>query len=196
MRTFKFYLSVSALLLAFSFNAYAQEQTNHIYLPRFALKTNALYWATTSANIGFEWGLSKNMSLDVSGNYNPWEFSNNRQIKHWLIQPELRYWLCERFNGHFFGVHGHYAEYNMSNIKMLNIKGYRYEGELYGGGITYGYQWLLNKRWSMEALIGLGYAHLKYDKYKCGDCGKHLGNNKKNYWGPTKIALNMIYIIK
>ena len=68
---------------------------------RVAVKTNALYWATSTPNLGFEVGLAKKITLDVSGNYNPWKFGNDCQIKHWLVQPELRYWLHERFNGHF-----------------------------------------------------------------------------------------------
>ena len=39
----------------------------------------------------------------------------------------------------------------------------RYDGSLYGVGISYGYQWIISKRWSMEATIGVGYARLKYD---------------------------------
>ncbi len=196
MRTCRLYFLTGILLLAFTAGGYAQEQNNQIYLPKFAIKTNALYLATTTFNLGFEVSLSRKMSLDVSGNYNPWEFGNNKQIKHWLVQPELRYWLCERFNGHFFGIHGHYAEYNVSNLNIFGMGNYRYEGNLYGGGISYGYQWLISKRWSMEAEIGVGYARLKYDKHECGHCGQKLGNYSKNYWGPTKVALNMIYVIK
>ena len=39
-----------------------------------AIKTNALYWATSTPNLGFEVGLAKKITLDVSGNYNPWKF--------------------------------------------------------------------------------------------------------------------------
>ena len=148
------------LLLFTSLTGYIQGQVNKdiFYLPQFALKTNALYLGTTTLNLGMEVGLSKHYSLDVSGNWNPWTFSDNKKIKHWGIQPELRYWLCERFNGHFFGLHGHYAKYNVGGIKQLGLKHRRYEGELYGGGISYGYQWILSNRFSMEATLGVGYA--------------------------------------
>ncbi len=39
-------------------------------------------------------------------------------FKHWLVHPEFRYWLCERFNGHFFGVHLLGGEYNISKVKL------------------------------------------------------------------------------
>lgn len=148
------------------------------------------------SNLGFEVALAKKLTLDVSGNYNPWKFSKDRQIKHWLVQPELRYWLCERFNGSFFGLHGHYADVNMSNLDIFGLGNYRYDGKIYGAGISYGYHWILKNRWSMEATIGAGYARLDYDKYACGKCGEKLGHNNKNYFGPTKVGLSIIYTIK
>ena len=59
-----------------------------------AVKTNLLYDATATINAGVEVGLAKRWTLDFSGNYNNWEMSNNRQWKHWLVQPEARYWFC------------------------------------------------------------------------------------------------------
>ena len=117
MKTIKFLL-LAALMLTYTISTYGQDKSH--YMPKFAIKTNALYWATTTANLGFEVGLSKNLTLDVSGNYNPWKFSDHKQIKHWLVQPELRYWLCERFYGHFFGLHAHYAEYIRFGTRTLS----------------------------------------------------------------------------
>ena len=93
--------------------------------------------------------------LDVSGNYNPWKFGDARW-KHWLVQPEVRYWLCESFNGHFFGLHAHYAEYNAGGIDFSTaFRHNRYQGHLYGAGLSYGYQWLIGKRWNLEATVGM-----------------------------------------
>lgn len=163
------------------------------------IKTNVLYDATTTFNLGIEIGLSKKTSLDISANYNPWEFKDHKQFKHWLIQPEFRWWFCERFNGSFLGVHGHYAEYNVSNLHLPfnlypGLKNARYQGNLYGGGITYGYQWIIGNHWNIEASIGAGYARIKYDKYPCGDCGEKLTSGHKNYFGPTKIAISFMYL--
>ncbi|SHF93820.1 DUF3575 domain-containing protein [Dysgonomonas macrotermitis] len=174
----------------------AQNTQENLYKPSFAIKTNALYWLTTTPNLGIEIGLSDKFTLDISGNYNPWDFGDNKKIKHWLVQPEIRYWFCERFNGHFIGFHGHYSEFNVGGIKMLGIEEHRYEGNLYGGGISYGYQWVLSNRWSLEATVGAGYAHIDYDKYRCEECGTKLKSDSKNYWGPTKVGLSVIYIFK
>ncbi|MCD8165058.1 MAG: DUF3575 domain-containing protein [Bacteroides sp.] len=187
---------LSCLLLALLTSMYGQQERKEFYLPSVGLKTNLLYWGTTTPNLGLEFGLSKKTTLDVSGNYNPWTFSDSKKFKHWLVQPEFRFWTCERFYGHFFGVHGHYAEYNVANIKLIGTDDYRYQGKLYGGGVSYGYHWIISKHFSIEATIGVGYAHLKYDKYECGKYGQELGRNNKNYVGPTKAGINLIYVIK
>lgn len=55
------------------------------------------------------------------------------------------------------------------------MKEYVYRGDLYGGGISYGYHWAMGDRWGMEVTVGGGYAQLSYDKYLCRDCGERVG---------------------
>lgn len=167
------------------------------YSQKVAVKSNLLYDATATINLGVEIGLAQKWSLDVSGNYNGWKLGDDMRLKHWLVQPEVRYWLCEKFNGHFFGLHGHYADYNVGGIDFLsdNMKNHRYQGKLYGGGISYGYQWLMSSHWSMEAEIGVGYAHLDQTKYPCAECGTGTAKDR-DYFGVTKLALSIIYVIK
>ncbi|MCM1109569.1 MAG: DUF3575 domain-containing protein [Clostridium sp.] len=167
----------------------------------FGLKTNLIQWATASPNIGIEIGLTERWTLNASGSYNPFEFGNDRKWKHWLVQPEVRFWTCERFNGHFVGVHALGGEFNASRVKMpfgyfTHLKDQRMQGWMAGGGITYGYQWVVSKRFSIEAAIGAGVVHVDYKRYNCNHCGQALEHNHKLYIGPTKLALNLIYFIR
>lgn len=164
------------------------------------IKTNLLYDATTTLNIGAEVRTGDNSSLDIPLSWNPWTFSRNRKWKHILVQPEFRYWLREAFDGHFFGLHAHYAYYNVGRLPhgpfSKYMAGHRFQGRAVGAGISYGYRWdFRNPRWSMEATVGVGYAYLDYDKYACRECGEKLGHDTKNYFGPTKIGLSLIYNI-
>lgn len=168
---------------------------------KLGVKTNVLYDATSTLNLGLELGLSSRWTLDLSGNYNPWTFSENKKLKHWMVQPEGRYWLCERFNGHFFGVHALGGEFNAANLDLpfgtfSALEDSRAQGWFAGGGVGYGYQWLLGKRWSLEAELGLGFIHAGYKRYECEHCGDYLGKATKNYLGVTKAAVSIIYIIK
>jgi len=165
----------------------------------FAFKNNLVYDATLTPNLGMEIGLGKKTTLDIIGGYNPFTYSDKKKFKHWLAQPELRIWFCEKFNGTFFGIHAHGGQFNVAGNHLPfgifpNLKGYRYEGYFYGGGISIGYQWVLSKRWSIETSIGAGYARIEYDKY-CKECGPKLKSDHYNYWGPTKANVSLIYFI-
>lgn len=58
------------------------------------------------------------------GSDNPFPFHNNKKIRHWLVQPELRLWTCQCFAGHFLGLHAHY-EYLMKTwlTRELSMSG-------------------------------------------------------------------------
>ena len=165
-----------------------------------AVKNNVVYDVLATPNLGVELGLGRATTLDISGNYNPFEKNDGKMFKHWLVQPEFRYWLCERFNGHFFGVHLLGGEYNISKVKLpfglaRDGKEHRYDGWYVGGGFIYGYQWMLARKWSIEATVGVGYVRFDYDKYGCRDCSPRLESGTKNYFGPTKLGVNLIFII-
>lgn len=169
--------------------------------PKTSLKTNLLYDATSSFNLGVEFKLSPKYTLDISANYNPWTFSEGKKLKHVWVQPELRYWTCEPFYGHFFGLHAIYTHYNIAKINIPfglfdNLEKYRYQGDGYGAGISYGYQWMLSSRWNLEASLGVGYILFDRKKYLCDNCGKFIDKRKEHYFGPTKLGISLIYIIK
>lgn len=55
--------------------------------------------------------------------------------------------------------------------------------------------WALSKHWNIEAEIGLGYVFSKYDQYECEKCGEKVEDNKAHHYvGPTKAALNLVYV--
>lgn len=169
------------LILLFTLCAGAQERT-------IGIKTNVLYWGALTPNISVEVPLSRKLSIDVLGMYAPWTFKDNKKYLGWGIQPELRLWCCEVFTRHYFGLHFHYALFNIGQESV------RREGDLMGGGLSYGYIWVINNRWNVDFNIGVGYARLDYDKYgqKCGELLKH---ETKNYWGPTKAGITLVYKI-
>ena len=170
--------------------------------PVFAIKTNLLYWATGTPNLSIEFGLGKKTSLDITAGYNPWNlegsFEDNKKLVHWIVRPEFRYWLCERFNGHFFGLHAFYWQYNISehNVPMLFEKEFRYQGNAFGAGVSYGYHWAWSKRWGMEVNLGAGVAFLDYTKKDCVKCGHEVGKYRKNYFGPTSAGIKLLFMAK
>lgn len=164
--------------------------------PRMAIKSNLVSDLTSSLNLGMELKLHSKLTLDLPLQYNPWTFSGEKKMRHFLFQPEARYWLCEAFNRHFVGLHLHGGIYNVGAIGFSDyMKEHRFEGWMLGGGISWGYQWILSPRWSLEATLGVGYAYLDYEVYPCEVCGKKLKESNRHFVGPTRIGISLIYII-
>lgn len=178
--------------------------TQEVKAQQVAVKTNLVYDATANVNAGIEVGLAKRWTLDVSGNLNAWDMSHGRKWKHWFAQPEFRYWFCDRFSGHFIGVHLHGGQYNVGGLKnsikflgtdFSKLGDHRSQGWFAGAGIAYGYTWILGRHWNLEAEIGFGYSYTRYDKYECVGCGRKVEEDKDhNYVGPTKAAINLVYL--
>ena len=168
-----------------------------------ALKSNLLYDATTTINLGFETALAEKWTFDLSGNWNPFQFEDNMKWKHWLIQPEFRYWTGRTFGGHFLAAHLLGGQSNFGNIDGLpnflgsdlsQLADHRYEGWYAGAGVGYGYAWMLGKHWNLEAEIGVGAAYTNFEKYECPKCGKLVGTDDHIYYGLTKLAINLVYL--
>lgn len=173
---------------------------------RFGVKTNLLYGGyARTPNLGIEIGLSPRWTLELSGAYNPFNLkgsdADNKKLVHWVASPEFRYWTCQRFNGHFLGVHGLYGNYNIGgyNLPLLFGKGsrdYRHEGQAMGGGVSYGYSVVLGKRWNLEFTAGVGVLYLNYDRYECPKCGQKVEpDTRKLFFGPTRAGISVSFLI-
>lgn len=189
----RLWMTISCLLLLTAkVNAQSSDSIQHV-----SLKTNLLYDITATFNLGAEFRTGNRTSLDIPLSWNPFTFSDNRKWKHFLLQPEFRLWTKETFNGHFFGLHAHYAYYNVGNLPhgpfSRNMADSRYEGQAIGAGLSYGYRVNFTDNWGLEAAIGLGYAYLDYDKYECASCGDKMKSDTRNYFGPTKAGISLIY---
>ena len=147
-----------------------------------ALKTNLLSDGFLNPNLGMEVGVAPK----------------------WTVQPQARYWLCDRFGGHFFGVHVHGGQFNVGGIDLdvdflgtdfSKLKDSRFQGWFVGAGVSYGYDWVLNKHWNLEAEIGVGYSYTRFDQFRCAGCGKKIASDKShNYYGITRLSIGIVYL--
>ncbi len=183
------------LLLALGFTSKAQNT---------AVKTNLLYDAAATLNAGVERTVSSNESIELDGYLNLFTFSDNMKWKNWMVQPEYRRWFCNTLMGSFLGAHLIGGQYNIGGVNLpfsflgtdyKKLKDSRYEGWMAGAGVAYGYAWPLSEHWNLEAEFGFGYVYTRYNSFQCEKCGEKLEENKDHHYvGPTKAALNLIYI--
>lgn len=178
-----------------------------------AIKTNALYWATTTPNIGMEFALGDRWTFELEGGYNPWNLDsdNNMKVKHWLVSPEFRYWFCNSFQGHFIGINANYTQFNIgglpegmpnlfvnlnTEVPMPDLSVARIQGWAVGAGLTYGYAFPIARRWNMELTIGYGWWYTEYDQYESRKCGLFQQAVARHALGPATAGISFIYMIK
>jgi len=158
---------------------------------RVAFRTDAVYWITTTPNMGVEARLGNHVSLGLQAGYNPFEFSSQtlsdgqvvpRKLKNWLLRPEIKYWFCKTYERNYLSLQGIAGAYNIGGLLTGNDRGYRYQ--IYSEGM------LLT-----IASVGVGYLYLPYDKYECVRCGDFLGRYALHYVGPTKLEVSLVYYI-
>ncbi len=179
---------------------------------KFVAKTNTLYWLTTTPNAGLELAMADRWTFELAAGYNPWTLSSkeNIKVKHFLVTPEVRYWFCEAFLGHFIGLNGNYTQFNVGGVHvptlfykvdshgifMDDLQYARSQGWAAGAGLTYGYSWPIARRWNMEFTVGLGWWYTEYDKFESRRCGMFLSQVNRHVVGLTDLGLSFIYLIK
>ena len=178
-----------------------------------AIKTNALYWATTTPNLGMEFALGDRWTFELEGGYNPWNLDsdNNMKVKHWLVSPEFRYWFCNSCQGHFIGINANYTQFNIgglpegmpnlfvnlnTEVPMPDLSVARIQGWAVGAGLTYGYAFPIARRWNMELTVGYGWWYTEYDQYESRKCGLFQQAVARHALGPATAGISFIYMIK
>ena len=189
-----------------------------------AVKSNALYWATATPNLGFEFALGERWTFELEGGYNPWmlnaeknnpwtlDAEKNMKMKHWLVSPEFRYWFCNSFQGHFIGINGNYTQFNIGGLPfampnvfinlsdkapaMPDLQTSRIQGWAVGAGLTYGYAFPIARRWNMELTCGFGWWYTVYDQFESRECGLFQQTVERHALGPATLGVSFIYMIK
>lgn len=164
------------------------------------VKTNMAAPFFGSLNLGLECSVGKKYSIELYGSCRPWSRGETSVNRGWLIQPEFRYWPCQVFNGHFWGVYVLGAQFNMGGKSfpfdlLPTVKEHRYAGWTVSTGLSYGYQFMLGHHWNVETSLSVGYAYIDYRKYQCPVvCAALEMEANKHYLGPTKLSVSLIYI--
>lgn len=172
-----------------------------------SIKTNIPLWLTGSPNIGFEYTLTRQVTLNAEALWMPYMFKDGEEVFRVLEGSiEARYYLDPRnyytndtWDGFYVGPYAMYGNFNIGLIKDDDkAESVRRKGWGVSGGVTAGYKFAFGTRWALDLNIGLGYAHLQYDKYPLG--GEYIQYpielKKTREWiGPTKFGVHIVYNI-
>lgn len=165
-------------------------------VPPAVVKTNVALLGAGISNVGIEVAFKKRFSIDVPFIYSPYTIRRNWNFRVLALQPEFRYWLKEQMNGHFVGAHFHVGFFNVAWNHRDRYQGRGGNSPLWGFGLSYGYSMTVYRDLGVEFTIGGGYARAKYDAYYNIPKGMKYESGTKNYWGITRLGINLVYKIK
>lgn len=157
-----------------------------------AVSTDLAGWAAGNINVAVDVNVNLHNSVNIPVSFNPFKFSNT-QWRHVVVQPGWRYWMIERYIGHFVSPSLFFANYELGH-------GQRYfRGNAYGVGFSWGYSILLNTRWNFLVEVGAGliytpYTERKYAKYIGEFDDEYTYRHHRLMLLPTKLNLSFSYL--
>ncbi|MDR2131485.1 MAG: DUF3575 domain-containing protein [Odoribacteraceae bacterium] len=172
-----------------------------------SIKTNVPLWLTGSPNIGVEVTLTRQVTIDGEILWMPYMFKKHEEVfRAAMASVEYRYHVSpsyyytnDSWDGFYVGPYALYGQFNIGLMRHHDMdRSYRRSGWGLSGGVSTGYKFYLSPRFKIDVNVGIGYAHLQYNKYKLG--GEYARfpieqKNTKSWIGPTKFGVYLIYNI-
>ena len=171
-----------------------------------SIRTNLLYDAALTPNIGAEFYLGRGFSLIADWHYAWW---NDDSIK-WYHRTYggdigVRYWFGsiakeKPLTGHHIGIYGQVFTYDFE-FGHMGIIGGKPNGTLFdqpnfGAGLDYGYSFPLANRLNLDLSVGMAYHWgIYYEYLPVDDCYVWKATKRRNYWGPTKAEVSLVWLL-
>lgn len=190
------------LLLAFTAQQVALAQSplgEETKQPRMALRTNLLYDATLSPNLGVDVRVDSLRTVGLLVGLNAWDIDKDKKWRHALFSLRARKYRDSLFHKGYYEADLIYSHYNVGNTKIpfglySAVKDRRLQGDLVALGGKYGYSWILARNWRIEAEAGVAIGYAWFKEYDCDHCGTFLGNGDRIFLLP-QLGVNVVYII-
>ena len=193
-----------ALLLTFTAQQVALAQSplgEETKQPRMALRTNLLYDATLSPNLGVDVRVDSAWTVGLLVGINAWDIDKekNKKWRHALFSLRARKFRDFLFHKGYYEADFIYSHYNVGNTKIpfglySAVKDRRLQGDLFALGGKYGYSWILSRTWRIEAEAGVAVGYAWFKEYDCDHCGTYYGKGDRIFLLP-QLGVNVVYII-
>ena len=169
--------------------------------PRIALRTNLLYDATLSPNLGVDVRVDSAWTVGLLAGINAWDIDKekNKKWRHALFSIRARKYRDSLFHKGYYEADVIYSHYNVGNTKIpfglySAVKDRRLQGDLVALGGKYGYSWILARHWRIEAEAGVAVGYAWFKEYDCDHCGTYYGKGDRIFLLP-QLGINVVYII-
>lgn len=171
-----------------------------------AAKTNMLYDLALIPNAGLEFYLGSGFSLEANYMHAWWKSDpHNWYWRTYGGDLGIRYWFGRAakekpLSGHHIGAYGQVVTYDFE-LGNMGIIGGKPGGRLidepnWTVGLEYGYSVPVAKRLNIDFSIGIGYHWgVFYEYVPIDDCYVWQATKIRNYIGPTKVGISLVYLI-
>lgn len=169
-----------------------------------AIKTNVPLLLVGTPNVGMEFTVTQQFTTNLDILWMPYMFKKHEEVLRALVgSADLRYYVKPRYyytnnmyDGFYLGPYVEAGNFNIGFWRGEERESYRYKGWGISAGLSLGYKFYLSKRFRLDLNLGLGYAHLQYDKYQLGgewaDYPLELKDTRA-WFGPTKFGVHLVY---
>ncbi len=169
-----------------------------------AIKTNVPLLLVGTPNVGMEFTVSQQFTTNLDILWMPYMFKKHEEVLRALVgSADLRYYVKPRYyytnnmyDGFYLGPYVEAGNFNIGFWRGEERESYRYKGWGISAGLSLGYKFYLSKLFRLDLNLGLGYAHLQYDKYQLGgewaDYPLELKDTRA-WFGPTKFGVHLVY---
>ena len=157
----------------------------------FGVRVNALAALTGTVAVGAEAALTDNWTVETSAYWNPIR-TERLTTQVGAVQLGVRHWFYEDFVGHFLGLHASWVDYRIGNRRRT------YDGRAYGIGISYGYAWILSKRWNLVVEAGAGLYRTRDTRRDpvTSDWGdRYIRHARRWTLAPSKLEVSFNYLL-
>ncbi len=172
-----------------------------------AVKTNTVEDLASIPNLGIEFHMGRGWTTYLDWQYSWWKNDNRKW--YWRTYGGdlgIRKYFGRNaetglLRGHHLGIYGQIYTYDFLLPGETGIMGGQPGGNIfdlfnYGGGIEYGYSLRLAHQLNLDLTVGFGYFGGEYHEYQPVDnCYLWMSTNKRNYWGPTKAEISLVWLI-
>lgn len=152
-----------------------------------SLKTNLIYAASASANLGAEFAIGRHFSAMLLLGLKSWPRwlawdnapENPTKWRHILVAPGFRWWPRKVYEHWFAGADLVWSHFNVGQVNFPfgmypDVRNQRLQGDVYALGLFGGYSWRLARHWRIEAEAGIGVGYYGAQRYECAHCGAPL----------------------
>ena len=180
----KLILCVSALVVA-AFGLRAQDVS---------ITTNLADYADFGTlNVEASYALAQHWSILAGGKYNPFRFGEGegvKQDKRRRLSAGMRWWPWHVYSGWWLAGKVQVEEYSSGGILSRETQ----EGMRYGGSLSGGYTYMINKHLNASFGAGMWGGYDKFTKYSCPVCGLSIDKGEKVFFLPDELIVALTYV--